>query len=190
MGRHVGGGAWLAMMGAVVVAWSDPASAQQPLGAIPPPGPASPKVWGLSAEEIRSLRDGEGMGLARPAELNGYPGPAHVLEAARAGKIHLYAEQRQAIERIHAAMKAEAQALGHQILAQEAALEAAFRTGRMVEADLARRVEDIGQKRATLRLTHLRAHLLTAGLLRPEQIEDYYQFRGYTAPSPGHNQAH
>ena len=144
----------------------------------------------LSAEEIRSLRDGEGMALARSAELNGYPGPAHVLEAARQGKLHLYAEQRQAIERIHVAMKVEAQALGQQILALEALLEAGFRTGRIVEADLARQVEDIGRKRAALRLTHLRAHLLTAGLMSAEQIEHYYQFRGFTTESPERGHGH
>lgn len=145
---------------------------------------------GLSAEEVRGLRDGEGMGFARSAELNGYPGPTHVLEAARQGKLHLYAEQRQAIERIHAAMKAEAQAVGQQILAIEALLEAGFRTGRIVEADLARQVEDIGRKRAALRLTHLRAHLLTAGLLSAEQIEHYYQFRGFTTESPERGHGH
>ncbi len=113
-----------------------------------------------------------------------------MLEAARQGKLHLYAEQRQAIERIHAAMKVEAQALGQQILALEALLEAGFRAGRMVEADLARQVEDIGQKRAALRLTHLRAHLLTAGLMSAEQIEHYYQFRGFTTESPERGHGH
>ncbi|OGC01602.1 MAG: hypothetical protein A3G35_11285 [candidate division NC10 bacterium RIFCSPLOWO2_12_FULL_66_18] len=147
-------------------------------------------IRSLSVEEIRGLWDGEGMGLARAAELNGHPGPTHLLEAARAGKIHLYAEQRQAIERIHAAMKARAQALGHQILAQEALLEAGFRRGHFVEADLARQVEDIGRKRAELRLAHLRAHMETVGLLRPEQIEEYYQFRGFPAPSAGHTLGH
>ncbi|MBI4736864.1 MAG: hypothetical protein HY766_12550 [candidate division NC10 bacterium] len=154
------------------------------------PEQAPSNIRSLSVEEIRGLRDGEGMGLARPAELNGYPGPAHVLDAARAGKIHLYAEQRQALERIHAAMKVEAQALGQQILDLEALLEAGFRAGRMAEADLARQVEDIGRKRAALRLTHLRAHLLTAGLMTAEQIEHYYQFRGVATESPERGHGH
>ncbi len=126
------------------------------------------------------------MGLARSAELNGYPNPARVLEAARAGKLDLFADQRQAIERIQAAMKTKAQSLGREILAEEAALEAGFRTGRVADEDLSRQVEDIGRKLAELRLTHLRAHLLAADLLRPEQIEEYYQFRGYVAPTAGH----
>jgi hypothetical protein len=89
--------------------------------------PAQVPARSLSPEEIGGLREGEGMGLARAAEHNGYPGPTHVLEAARAGKVDLYAEQRQAIERILEAMTAKAQELGQQILAQEALLEAGFR---------------------------------------------------------------
>lgn len=178
MDMRVVRGYGMVVLSVVVTVWSGAGLAGQAPGGIPAPDAASLKISALSAEEIRGLREGEGMGLARPAELNGYPGPAHILEAARAGKIHLYAEQRQAIERIHAAMKVEAQALGQQILLQETALEAGFRTGRIGEADLVRWVEDIGRIRATLRLTHLRAHLHTATLLRPEQIEHYYQFRG------------
>ncbi len=152
--------------------------------------PGQVPMSSLAPEEIRGLQEGEGIRLARAAELNGYPGPAHILEAARAGKIELYADQRQAIERIHAAMKAKAQALGRQILAQEVSLEAGFRTGRVVEADLARQVEDIARLLAELRLTHLRAHLMTAAILRPQQIEEYYQFRGYSAPSSGRHLGH
>jgi len=144
----------------------------------------------LGSEEIRGLQEGEGMGLDRVAELNGYPGPGHVLEASRAGKIDLYADQRQAIERIQAATKAKAQSLGREILAAETALEATFRTGRVDDASPARQVGDIGRKLAELRLIHLRAHLQTAALLRPEQIEEYYQFRGYVAPSAGHVQGY
>lgn len=177
-------GSWVAPMVLAVMIGGPAASAERLAEQVPS------SLRSLSAEEIRSLRDGEGMALARSAELNGYPGTAHVLEAARQGKLHLYAEQRQAIERIHAAMKVEAQALGQQILALEALLEAGFRAGRMVEADLARQVEDIGQKRAALRLTHLRAHLLTAGLMSAEQIEHYYQFRGFTTESPERGHGH
>jgi hypothetical protein len=148
--------------------------------------PGQVAMGSLPPEEIRGLQEGEAMGLAQAAELNGYPDPARILEAARAGKIDLYAAQREAIERVHAAAKAKAQALGHEILAQEASLEESFRTGRVVETDLARQVEEIARRLAKLRLTHLRAHLLTAALLRPEQIEEYYQFRGYFAPSSGH----
>jgi hypothetical protein len=37
------------------------------------------KATGLSEQQVAYLKAGRGMGLALPAELNGYPGPAHVL---------------------------------------------------------------------------------------------------------------
>ena len=37
-------------------------------------------IKALSDQQIADLRAGRGMGMALPAELNGYPGPAHVLE--------------------------------------------------------------------------------------------------------------
>ena len=40
-------------------------------------------VKALSDQQIADLRAGRGMGLALAAELNGYPGPMHVLELAR-----------------------------------------------------------------------------------------------------------
>lgn len=179
-----------AALGLAILASGSMASGGQVAGTALALEPAQVPTRSLTLEEIRGLREGEGMGLARAAELNGYPGPAHLLEAARAGKIHLYAEQREAIERIRTATMAKAQTLGHEILAQEASLEASFRAGRIVEADLARQLEDIGRKLAELRLTHLRAHLLAAAILRPEQIEEYYQFQGYAAPSPGRRLGH
>ena len=37
-------------------------------------------IKALSAEEIEQYLSGSGMGFAKPAELNGYPGPMHVIE--------------------------------------------------------------------------------------------------------------
>ena len=40
------------------------------------------EVKALSAEQMTALAAGRGMGSALAAELNGYPGPLHVLELA------------------------------------------------------------------------------------------------------------
>jgi hypothetical protein len=40
-------------------------------------------IKALSEEEIAALLKGEGLGMAKAAELNGYPGPLHVLTLAR-----------------------------------------------------------------------------------------------------------
>ena len=47
----------------------------------------------LSDQQLSDLRAGRGMGMALPAELNGYPGPVHVLELADA--LGLTPEQRE-----------------------------------------------------------------------------------------------
>lgn len=41
-------------------------------------------VKALSDQQLADLRAGRGMGMALPGELNGYPGPVHVLELRRA----------------------------------------------------------------------------------------------------------
>ena len=62
---------------ATVLAFSTAALAQSPYS-----GMQSRPIKALSEQQIADLRAGRGMGLALPAELNGYPGPVHVLELA------------------------------------------------------------------------------------------------------------
>ena len=42
-------------------------------------------IKALSEEEIKDLLEARGMGLAKAAELNSYPGPLHVLQLAAEG---------------------------------------------------------------------------------------------------------
>jgi hypothetical protein len=67
-------------------------------------------IKSLSQKEIEDLRAGAGMGYARAAELNSYPGPSHVLELA--DQLGLSLEQRAATKRLMDAHKAEARAIG------------------------------------------------------------------------------
>ena len=46
-------------------------------------GQQSRDIKALSDEDIAALRNGDGMGLAKAAELNGYPGPRHVVALVR-----------------------------------------------------------------------------------------------------------
>jgi hypothetical protein len=139
----------------------------------------SEEVKTLSQEEVDRLLAGEGMGLARPAELNGYPGPKHVLELA--DSLGLTAEQRSEVEGVFASMHERAQALGREILAGERSLDAAFAERAITEADLSEGVERIARLQGELRVVHLRAHLETRALLSPHQIHEYDRLRGYGA---------
>src|ERR1043166_6828164 len=71
-------------------------------GALPSPyrEQQATELRGLTPGEIADLRAGHGMGLARPAELNGYPGPRHVLDAVAAGHMQMTPEQQSAVQRV------------------------------------------------------------------------------------------
>src|SRR5262245_32536556 len=134
---------------------------------------------GLSAQEVDDLLVGRGMGLARAAELNGYPGPRHVLDAARDKQLVLTEDQTAAVQRIFDGMEQDAQKLGASVVKEEKALEAAFRAGTITDADLIARVKRIATIQGYLREVHLRAHLATRAVLTDPQIARYKELRGY-----------
>jgi hypothetical protein len=135
----------------------------------------------LSDREIEDLRAGRGMGLALPAELNGYPGPVHVLELA--DKLQLSAEQRERTRALLEAMKAEAVPLGERLIELETALDRAFARRTITARSLAEITASIGAARASLRAAHLRYHLSQVEILSPDQVARYASLRGYGGPS-------
>jgi hypothetical protein len=138
----------------------------------------------LSQQEVDDLVNGAGMGLARAAELNQYPGPRHVVELA--DSLGLSDEQRRAVEEIFVAMQGQARALGRRILDAEKALDAAFAGGQQTETALAAAVSEIARLQGELRTVHLQAHLETRALLTQHQIHEYDRLRGYRS---GHEHA-
>ena len=140
-------------------------------------------IASLSAEEQQGFRDGRGMGLARPAEFNGYPGPMHVLAHAKA--LGLTDEQQQRVQAAFDRMKADATELGAQYLVAEKALDAAFKSGGADAATVAALVADANRLLGAVRLAHLKAHIEITPLLTPEQRARYAELRGY-AGGPAH----
>lgn len=141
-------------------------------------------IKALSAEQLADLKAGRGMGLALPAELNGYPGPSHVLEHADA--LALTAEQRKQTKALFDAMKAEAVPVGERLIEQEATLDRLFSTRQITPATLTSSTADIGATQARLRETHLKYHLAMMTILTPDQVEKYRSLRGYA----GHRHRH
>ena len=90
-------------------------------------GQQTRQIKALSDEDIAALRKGEGMGYAKAAELNGYPGPKHVLDLA--DHLKLTADQQQKIEAIFDRMSAAAKPLGAQLVDRERALDQLFQRG-------------------------------------------------------------
>src|SRR5262245_16502456 len=59
------------------LSWSGSAQSQSPYV-----GQELREIKAMSPQEISDYLSGKGMGLAKAAELNGFPGPAYVLELA------------------------------------------------------------------------------------------------------------
>ena len=139
-------------------------------------------IKSLSARDIEQLERGGGWGLAKAAELNGVPGPKHVLELKR--ELELSSEQEADIERLFTEMQKEAIEKGKRLIRLERELELRFRQGPFAEAELQKRMQELGTARADLRFAHLAAHLKTPSILTADQVKRYNQLRGYAATSP------
>ena len=143
----------------------------------------------LSDRDIEDLMQGRGWGLAKAAELNGLPGPKHLLEMKT--EIALSPEQVGTIEKVYAKMRDLAIPLGRRLVALESALNQAFARRDLDETRLKTRLDEIGQVRADLRYVHLAAHLRTPQVLSSDQMAAYNRLRGYADPeSPAHPHGH
>lgn len=139
-------------------------------------------IKSLSPREIESLRAGRGMGFAKPAELNHYPGPRHVLDLAE--ELELTPSQVAQTEALFEKMRRNAITLGKALLAAEAALDRDFQRGASSPESLQSALLEIGRIRARLRYVHLEAHLQQARLLTAEQVATYDELRGYRGKQP------
>lgn len=164
-----------------------PATAQTP--AAPYAGQQNREIKALSADEIRDLAEGRGMGLAKAAELNGYPGPLHVLELA--GPLKLTEEQRAATEALFGRMQADARRLGEAILRAERELDRQFADRRIDAVALQTATAAVASLQGELRALHLAAHLEQTAVLTPTQVVEYGKQRGYGSTAPqGHHGGH
>ena len=147
-------------------------------------------IKALSAQQVGDLKAGRGMGLALAAELNGYPGPMHVLELA--DRLGLTEQQRAEIKHMFDAMKAEAMPLGEQLIAQESELDRLFASRSITPDRLTAATAAIGASQGALRNTHLKYHLSTAAILSATQMHRYAELRGYAGGNhpPQHHRQH
>jgi Spy/CpxP family protein refolding chaperone len=163
----------------------------EPQIVITPPSNPSPYVGfetrdvkTLSTERQEGLKRGAGLGYALAAELNGYPGPTHVLELA--DQLGLDADQKSRVQRAFEKMRKEAIAAGEAVIAAEAHLDRLF-VQKQVSYDRidAQTAVAAGQE-ARLRAIHLKAHLEMVEILTPEQTESYNRLRGFVGVDGDH----
>lgn len=134
-------------------------------------------IKALSRQQIADLRAGKGMSLALAAELNGYPGPAHVLELAV--PLGLSEGQQRDTHTLFEQMQAEAKSLGESVIATEDELDRLFRDRSATAAAVQRATATAAQAHGRLRAAHLRYHLSMLQVLTPAQADTYRRLRGY-----------
>ncbi|PDT86662.1 hypothetical protein CO669_29790 [Bradyrhizobium sp. Y36] len=177
----------LLLLAATLVATSNAASAQS---SQPYAGLEQRPIKALSQQQIDDLTAGRGMGLALAAELNGYPGPSHVLELG--DRLELTPDQRIQIQRLFDAMKQESVPLGSKLVEQERELDNLFSSRAVTSESLKSALVSISETQALLRESHLKYHLSTAALLDHRQMQRYAELRGYQRAdgSGGHRHHH
>jgi len=159
------------------------ATAEDVPSASPYAGLETREIKALSPERVAGLRAGAGLGYAMAAELNGHPGPKHVLELA--DELALTPPQREAVQAAFERMRADAVTLGDRIVEAEATLDRRFAHRHLDEATLESLTAEIAELEGRLRFVHLRAHLETDAILAPVQRERYVELRGYAGVEEG-----
>ena len=144
-------------------------------------GMESRPIKALSEAETEGYLAGLGMSQALAGELNGYPGPLHVMELA--DELELSPEQLEETEFLFSEMKNRARALGMKIIDKEKELDSLFADKRIDDNSLRETVSQIAVLKGELRAVHLHYHLRMTTLLEPRQISRYAELRGYDLPS-------
>ncbi len=148
-------------------------------------------IKSLSQSDIDGYLNGKGMGFAKAAELNHYPGPRHVLDLSK--ELELSDKQLKQTQTLFNEMQTKAITLGKQLVKSEQKLDQLFAQGSVDKNSLETTLQDIGAIQAKLRNVHLSTHLEQKQLLSKHQIMMYDRIRGYGANgshSKNHNHSH
>lgn len=140
-------------------------------------GYASREIKALSPGQMEDLRTGRGMGLALPAELNGYPGPLHVLELA--DQLALTGAAKDRIRALLAEMRIETTSLGEKVIDDERSLDRVFAEQRASPDAIDQAAGRAAISQSALRAAHLRYHLAVRQILTDAQVNRYNVLRGY-----------
>jgi len=141
-------------------------------------------IKSLSQSDREGLLKGEGTpfgGMAKLAELNGFPGPRHVLDMAQ--EIELTESQENEIKKLYEEMKEQAIVLGEKIIGLEQEMNDGFANETIAPDELEAKLIESAETYGQLRFVHLKYHFLTKDILTTEQVQKYNEFRGYTGDS-------
>ncbi|MBC87067.1 MAG: hypothetical protein CL677_07785 [Bdellovibrionaceae bacterium] len=146
------------------------------------------KIKALTPSDLVGLEKGHGTpfgGMAKAAELNGLPGPRHVLDLKV--ELELSLVEIKEIEAIFKKMNKTAVKAGRELIQIEESLDKKLKNKEIESDGLLELVEKSAQKYGELRYSHLVAHLETAEVLSKKEIDEYNRLRGYTSNNPCQN---
>jgi hypothetical protein len=107
--------------------------------------------------------------VAKWAELNGYPGPRHVLDMA--SELQLTDRQTMKIHLIYQKMSNKAKGIGSAIISIEYNMDRAFANKTITEENLNLMLDKSTKLYGQLRFVHLSAHLDTVQMLTMAQVQ-------------------
>jgi Spy/CpxP family protein refolding chaperone len=145
-------------------------------------------IKSLSDNDVQSLQNGTGeafCGITKLAELNGYPGPRHILDMAP--ELQLTDRQRMEIKLIFQNMSNKAKSIGAAIIDIEQDMDRVFANKTITEEKLKLMLDNSADLYGQLRFVHLSAHLDTVQILTIEQVQMYNMMRGYDSGSSDNN---
>jgi Spy/CpxP family protein refolding chaperone len=154
-------------------------TAHQTTQSTPYSGEEQRLIKALSDDMIDGYRNGRGMGLAKAAELNHYPGPMHILQMKE--KLRLSPEQIAILEKVFDQMHNETVPFGNSLIEQEQMLDSVFRTAKADSINVRQFTTRIGELQGKIRFAHLNAHITAQKILTAEQIAMYDKERGYVS---------
>jgi hypothetical protein len=164
---------WALTLAVAAALFTGPVEADTPYA-----GQQGRSIKALSDDNIAALRKGEGMGTAKAAELNGYPGPKHVLDLAQ--QLQLTDVQRREVQGIFDRMSAAARPLGGELIAQEKVLDRLF-AKRDITPDRLASATAASCRVDCARCIYRRISK-TRAVLNRDQIARYKRLRGYANP--------
>ncbi|MFB6181756.1 MAG: hypothetical protein ABEJ24_02560 [Candidatus Magasanikbacteria bacterium] len=144
-------------------------------------------IKALPPEDIEGLKRGSGTpfgGMAKPAELNGVPGPKHLLDMIEAGKLDVSKEQKNKIESVYKRMKENAIKKGEKIITKEEKIDNGFEKRSIEQEELKDKIKTSANLYGDLRFIHLKTHLEMLDILNEKQVEKYNKLRGYSSGNP------
>ena len=140
--------------------------------------PAKSPIASLTAQEYFDLKNGFDMGMARVAEIHGYPSPEEVQKHAK--ELALTSTQKGQLQKILDAWKFKTREMGGFLIAQETKLNNLFASGKATDGAIIYYTNKIGLYQGELRNAHLQANLKTKNLLTGEQLKKYRRLRDQT----------